>query len=178
MSIINNLKNFSPSKEKLKEYKILKIFGNFIHDPHLWHFNRYSVSKAFAVGLFIAWIPVPCQMALAALGSILFNANLSISVALVWITNPITMPPLFLFSYILGAKILNLPIKNLKFELSIEWLHSLIGDIWKPFLLGCIICAIVSALLGYLIVQILWRYMIIKSWQNRKRNRNKIINKL
>ena len=171
MSIINNLKKFSPNKEKIKEYKILKIFGNFIHEPNLWHFNRNSVSKAFAVGLFVAWIPLPLQMALAAFGAIIFNANLSLSVALVWLTNPITMPPLCFFAYVLGAKILHLPIKTLKFEISTEFLHSLIGDILKPFLLGSLICAIVSAFLGYVIVQILWRYMIIKNWQNRLKKR-------
>lgn len=169
--MINFLKKIAPSKEKINQQKILKIFGSFIQNPNLWHFNRASVSKAFAIGLFFAWIPVPFQMPLAALGAIIFNANLALSIALVWLTNPITMPPLFLFSYIVGAKILNLPIKKINFELSMEWLTSLIGDLWKPFLLGCVICAIVSAILGYISIKLLWKLMIIKKWKQRSKQR-------
>ena len=36
-----------------------EIFGKLIYNPNLWHFNRHSVAKAFSVGLFFAWIPVP-----------------------------------------------------------------------------------------------------------------------
>lgn len=165
--IKNYLKKFSPNREKLQEYKILKIFGNFIHNPYLWHFNRSSVSKAFTVGLFVAWIPVPFQMALAALGAIIFNANLPLSVALVWLTNPITMPPLFLLAYIVGAKVLHIPIKAFHFELSMDFLTSLMGDILEPFLLGCLIFGILSAILGNIIIRLLWRYMVARSWQKR-----------
>jgi uncharacterized protein (DUF2062 family) len=49
------------------------------------------------VGLFCAFIPVPFQMLLAAPSAIIFSANLPVSIALVWITNPITMPPIFFF---------------------------------------------------------------------------------
>jgi len=167
------LKKVSPDREKLKQYKILNIFGKFIHNPNLWHFNRYSVPKAFAVGLFIAWIPVPFQMTLAAFGAIIFNANLPLSIALVWLTNPITMPPLFMFAYIIGAKILEIPIKPFNFELSIDWLTSLIGDIWEPFLLGCLICGVVSALLGNIIIKWLWWYITVKNWKERAKRRNK-----
>ena len=165
------LKKVSPDREKLKQYKILNIFGKFIHNPNLWHFNRYSVPKAFAVGLFIAWIPVPFQMTLAAFGAIIFNANLPLSIALVWLTNPITMPPLFMFAYIIGAKILEIPIKPFNFELSIDWLTSLIGDIWEPFLLGCLICGVVSALLGNIIIKWLWWYITVKNWKERAKRR-------
>jgi uncharacterized protein (DUF2062 family) len=158
----------------LKKYKILKIFGKFIHDPNLWHFNRYSTPKAFAVGLFLAWVPVPFQMTLAALGAIIFRANLPLSIALVWTTNPITMPPLFLFAYVVGAKILSLPIRPFKFQLSLDWLTSLIGDIWQPFLLGCLICGIISAFLGNILIKMIWRYVTIKSWKERARKRKKI----
>lgn len=173
--MIDFLKKYTPNKDIIKKHKLLKIFGKFLHDPNLWHFNRFSVSRAMAVGLFFAWIPVPFQMSLAAFGAIIFNANLPLSVALVWLTNPITMPPLFWFSYIVGAKILNLPLKPMKFELSIDWLCSLIGDLWKPFLLGCLICAIVSAILGYIVTRLFWRYLVIKKWQERLKRRIKKI---
>jgi uncharacterized protein (DUF2062 family) len=83
------------SKVEIKGHKNLSFLGEKLHDPNLWHLNRRSVSAAFAIGLFAAWIPTPGQMVIAAIIALYFRANLPISVALVWITNPLTMPPMF-----------------------------------------------------------------------------------
>ena len=40
-----------PNSQSIKNNKHLKIFGDLLHNPHLWHMNRHSVAKAFAVGL-------------------------------------------------------------------------------------------------------------------------------
>ena len=77
--------------EKIKHEKVLKILGPAILQPNLWHLNRKSVSRAIAIGLFCAFLPIPLQMVLAAFFAIIFAANLPISVILVWITNPITI---------------------------------------------------------------------------------------
>ena len=98
------IKKYMPDPEKLKQQKSLQFLGDRLHEPNLWHLNRRSVSLAFAVGLFAAWIPTPGQMAIAAAAAFYFRANLPISVALVWVTNPLTMPPMFYFAYIVGLK--------------------------------------------------------------------------
>lgn len=163
----NKFKRFIPDRHKIIEHKALRIFGKLIYDPNIWHLNRYSISRAFAVGLFCAWIPVPFQMALAAGFAILFHSNLPLSVALVWLTNPATMPPLFYFAYKIGAAILSLPPRPFKFQLSIEWLLSTIDELWQPFLLGCLICGIISAVVGYVAIRLIWRYFTVKNWKNR-----------
>ena len=89
------IQRFLPDPNKIRHHKSLKIFGRLLQDANLWHLNRRSARGAFAVGLFFAFIPVPFQMVLAAAGAILFRVNLPISVALVWLTNPLTMPPIF-----------------------------------------------------------------------------------
>ena len=163
------LKKIIPDRKKIIENKYLKLFGNFIHDPNLWHLNRRSVSRGFAIGLFFAWIPIPFQMLPAAAGAILFHANIALSVALVWLTNPITMPPLFFFAYKIGNWVMGTPVKQgFKFQLSFDWIFSVLKDGWKPFLLGSLICAIVSSILGYISIRLIWRYFIIKNWRKRK----------
>jgi uncharacterized protein (DUF2062 family) len=57
---------FLPKPQTIRDNKTLQIFGDWLHEPNLWHLNRRSVAGAFAVGLFFAWMPVPFQMALAA----------------------------------------------------------------------------------------------------------------
>lgn len=165
-------KRFIPSASQIKSYKSLQIFGDFIHDPNLWHLNRLSVCRAMAVGLFFAWVPVPFQMVLAAGGAILVHSNLAISVALVWITNPLTMPALYFFAYKLGRIILSAPPRPFVFELSWNWLLTTLTEIWRPFLLGCFILGVISAVVGYFGTQALWRYMTVRSWTKRQKNRN------
>ena len=48
-----------------------------------------SGGMPMAVGLFVALMPIPLQMAVAAAIAILVRSNLPISVSLVWLTNPV-----------------------------------------------------------------------------------------
>jgi len=161
-------RKYTPKKEKLREQKSLAILGDNIYSPNLWHINRHSISGAFAVGLFCAWVPIPLQMLLAALMALVFSVNLPVSVALVWITNPITMPPMFYGAYWLGAKILNQKPQNINFELSGEWLGTVLGQIWQPFLLGCFVIGGLSSILGYFAVKWLWRYNTVRRFNKKK----------
>ena len=147
------------------------LFGKVILNANLWALNRRAVAKAFMVGLFSAWVPVPFQMVLGAAGAILFNANLPLSVALVWITNPLTMPILYYFSYRVGLLALNLPPSDFNFELSYEWLSSGLMYIWQPFLLGCFICGVISAAAGYVTINSLWRYSVLKHRSQKRKAR-------
>ena len=76
------LKRYSPNSDEVKNNKRLGWLSKHLHDPSLWNFNRKSISKAFAVGLFFAFIPVPFQMLLAAPGAVIFSANLPLAIAL------------------------------------------------------------------------------------------------
>ena len=145
----NLIKRFMPDPQKIRNHKHLKIFGKLLHDANLWHMNRRSVAGAFAVGLFFAWVPVPFQMVLAAAGAIFFRTNLPISVSLVWITNPFTMPPLFYGAYLFGSMVLGGPGGKFNFEPTFDWLIHGVDAVWMPFLLGCLLLAILSSLLGY-----------------------------
>lgn len=155
------LRRYLPDPHKIKESKILSIFGELLHEPNLWHMNRKSVSMAFFIGLFSMWIPLPAQMVFAAGGAIIFRCNLPISVALVWITNPVTMGPMFYFAYKLGSWMLGLPPHHLEFQASFDWLSEQMQFIWQPLSLGCITLGISTGLAGFISMRLLWRLHII-----------------
>jgi uncharacterized protein (DUF2062 family) len=155
-------RKYMPNAHDIKNNRSLSIFGTLLHEPNLWHLNRRSVANAFAVGLFFAWWPVPFQMVFAAAGAILCRANLPISAALVWITNPVTMPPMFYFAYLVGVRIVGAPERAFQFEASTAWLVDELHVIWKPFLTGCLSMAIISAVIGYISIALIWRYSIVK----------------
>jgi uncharacterized protein (DUF2062 family) len=156
---------FIPDHDVIKGHKSLQFLGEKLHEPNLWHLNRRSVGKAFAVGLFCAWIPTPTQMAFAAAGAIYFRANIPLSVGLVWVTNPVTMPPLFYFAYLVGLYFLHLPAA----DFSLDALLS--GDILFPFLTGCLILGLVCSVFGYMGIDYFWRYHAAKKWRARKEAR-------
>lgn len=159
------LKKYMPNPELLKKHKNLQFLGEKLHDPNLWHLNRRSVSLAFAIGLFCAWIPTPTQMALASIGAFYFRGNLPIAVGLVWITNPITMPPLFYFAYQVGLSVLNMPTA----EFSLEAVLS--GNLWMPFLTGCLIVGVICSAMAYFAVQTFWYYHVSRQWTRRQKKR-------
>lgn len=167
------IRRYMPDHHTIREHRHLRFFGTLLHDPNLWHLNRRSASGAFAVGLFTAFVPVPFQMLLAAAGAIAFRVNLPLSVALVWLTNPLTMAPMFYSTYRLGAWLLGLPSRGegFHFELSYEWLVTELGAIWEPFLLGCFAAGTVSAVIGYLGIRGLWRLHLVKHYKARKQSR-------
>jgi len=156
-----------PDHKKIREHKCLKCFGKLLHNPALWHLNRHSVAKAFAVGLFFAWVPLPFQMVLAVGGAILFHANIPIAATLVWITNPFTIPPFFYAAYLLGSMVVGKSESGFEPELSVEWLLHGMSAAWHPFLLGCFIIGTCSALLGYFTIQFVWRAMVLRKWRKR-----------
>ncbi len=167
------IKKYMPDHEVIRNHPHLnKVFGTLLHDPNLLHLNRRSVSMAFAVGLFMAFVPVPFQMILAAAVAIIIRCNLPISVGLVWISNPITMPALFYFCYLVGAWILGVEEKEFAFELTLDWLMTGLDATWAPFLLGCAIVATISATMGYFTIRLLWRLHLISHLKERKLRRN------
>lgn len=162
------IKRFMPDHQSIKDNKHLKIFGSLLHNPHLWHMNRHSVAKAFAIGLFFAFIPVPFQMILAAGTAIMMHGNLPLSIALVWLTNPLTMPAIFYLCYRAGTFLVGAPKQEFAFEASWQWVVDSLSTIGPSFLLGCGVLAAIFAFIGYFGIQALWRYNVIKAWQKRK----------
>ncbi|MDX1594682.1 MAG: DUF2062 domain-containing protein [Gammaproteobacteria bacterium] len=166
------IRRYLPHHETFREHRHLSWLGSLLHDPNLWHLNRRSVSGAVAVGLFCAFVPIPFQMILAALISILARVNLPISVVVVWVTNPLTMGPIFFFAYKVGTAILGTPIHPGAAETrGLEWAWRELQVIWKPLLLGSLLCGAVSALLGFVGIRLSWRLHLVRRLNARRERR-------
>jgi uncharacterized protein len=167
------LKRVVPSAVRIRRIKALGVLGDWVYASNLWHLNRYSASMAFFVGLFVAFIPIPVQSVFAAVMAVLLRCNLPISVTLVFVTNPVTMAPIFYMAYEIGALIINVPVQDVQLALSWEWLGNSLSAIWRPFLLGCLLCGLFFGCLGYFVISLLWRWNVVRQWRARKRIRAK-----
>lgn len=170
VSIIKNLiRRFSPSQQMVKNHKMLKVFGTMLHDPNLWLLNRRSAKGAFGIGLFCAFWPIPFQMALSAALAIPMRVNLPLAITTVWVSNPITMPPLFYCAYLVGSTVLGTEMSHFNFELSRAWLGQSFTTMGPAFLLGCLICSLVAGAIGYFSLDLVWRWSVVKAWAERRR---------
>ena len=143
--------------EVIKDNKYLSFLGNSLFHEDLWKFNRISFCRAIAIGVFLGWMPMLFQMIPAAYFAVVFRANLPISLAGVWISNPITMPPMMYFAYLFGNELLGLNPVYDNFAMDTDWIMSALGNIWEPLLFGCVIIGIFSSILSYIIMHILWK---------------------
>jgi uncharacterized protein (DUF2062 family) len=153
------------------DHRLRRLFGELLHNNDLWHLNRYSVSWGVSVGLFVAFVPVPFQMPLSAAMAIVIGCNLPISMLLVWVSNPITIPPLMYAAYKTGAWLLGYAPREVDFQLSGEWLLNELAVVWEPFLLGCFVLGLVSSVIGHVAVRIIWRIHVMSSWRERQKRR-------
>ncbi len=165
------IKRWLPDHNTIKNHKNLQIFGDILHDANLWHLNRRSASKAFAIGLFVAFVPVPFQMMLAASIAIFMHANLPLSIAMVWISNPITIPPIFYACYKLGIILMGVPAQEFSFELTWDWFWSSLSTVSGPFLVGSAAFGVFFSVVGYLGINYIWRWKVSQDWKNRKLRR-------
>ena len=162
---------YLPTREELRNTRTLQFLSHIILEPNLWHFNRHSVSFAVFVGLFCCFLPIPFQMIPCVLLVAWIRCNLPLAVVFVWISNPITMPPMMYFCYRLGNFLLGEPNQISQIEVSLEWLASQVAVVWQPLLLGCLVTGTTLGLMGFLAVRIYWRWKIARDWSMRRLKR-------
>ncbi|WP_328515948.1 DUF2062 domain-containing protein [Marinobacterium weihaiense] len=163
-----------PDEQMLRSHRHLSWLGRHLHDPNLWHLTRKSVARAFMVGILCAFMPIPGQMIVAAVLAILASSNLPISVGLVWITNPFTIPPIFYACYRLGSWMLGVESGiNADWSWELATIKAEFNAIWWPLLLGSTVSGIVCSLIGYIAISRFWIWHVNRSWRKRIRSRLK-----
>lgn len=163
-------RNFAVKRDKLTGSRFLAPFDHLLHDGRIWGVRRRTVVPAFAMGLFVAFVPLPGHLPLAALLAIALHINLPVAVVATQITNPLTAGPLYYFAFEIGSKILGLEPRPFNFELSFSWFRDGLVYVWQPLVLGCLLLGAVVALVGYVGLDLLWRASI-SDYLARRRKR-------
>ena len=160
-------RKYTPDPEKIRNMKGLGWLGKWLGNPAIWHLHRRSVARAFFIGMFWMSIPMPWQMIAAALTAIPLRANLPLSVALVWISNPITMPPIFYFNYLVGTWVLQRPAQHFEWSMEPNRLMALIGQIGVPLYVGSVVVGLVLGAVSYVGINCFWRWHVARAWARR-----------
>ncbi len=153
----STLKKYSPKRENIN----LGWLNKHLTDPELWKWNKKSIAKAFAIGLFCAFLPVPIHMLLAGILAVSFSANIMLSLLIVWVNNPITIVPIFYFTYKLGASIIGVEIDP-EFEFSFGYLMDNFWSATLALWIGGLITSILMATLGYFSIISIYKFRALK----------------
>ncbi|MFP4181289.1 DUF2062 domain-containing protein [Thiohalospira sp.] len=157
-----------PSHAHIRDHRHLRWLGEWLHDPNLFHLNRRSAAGGVAAGVFVAFIPTLGQMAIAALIAIFFRVNLPLAVLFVWVSNPLTIPPMIYAALQTGSAVLGRPMLYAPFEPTLEWVLAELERIWAPLLLGGAILGLAGAAASYLVVRGLWRLAVLQQLRRRR----------
>ena len=151
------LKKYSPKRENIN----LGWLNKHLTDPELWKWNKKTIAKAFAIGLFCAFLPVPIHMLLAGILAVSFSANIMLSLLIVWVNNPITIVPIIYFTYKLGASIIGVEIDP-EFEFSFGYLMDNFWSATIALWIGGLITSILMATLGYFSIISIYKFRALK----------------
>lgn len=161
-------RKFAVKRDNLKRRWWLAPFKHLLNEPNLWAIRRRTVVPAFALGLFVAYLPFPGHIIIGVLLAIPLRVNLPVAALSTLINNPVTVAPMFLAAFELGRQLLGLPPGELDFELSLAWLFDGFAYIWQPLMLGSILLGTMLALLGFVALDLIWRASI---WGYLKKRR-------
>ena len=157
------LKRYSPKREEVN----LGWLNQHLQDPQLWKWNKRTISRAFAIGLFCAFMPIPLHTLLAAALAVVFSSNILLSIALVWVNNPITMVPIYYYTYKIGSFITGMELDPdfvFTWEYMLDNLTTTTIALWA----GGLIIAPIAGILGFIAILLIYKYRAfkrIKRWR-------------
>jgi uncharacterized protein len=166
-----------PKREELARSRWMKPFGQRVLHSEFWRFTRRSVPRGVAIGLLVGiFVMIPgLQIVGSALMCIPVRGNIPIAALMTFLSNPFTTPFILLASLEIGSK--------LGFRTDIAsfytlrdsgaglgaWAKWLFSDAAPALVSGLFIIGLGTALVGYLLSILVWRWWTARKWRRRTR---------
>jgi len=166
------LRRLGHQAQALRDHWYLRPFAPLFTDSRLWSLQRRSITGAFGVGLGICFVPLPVLFPLGLLFAMLMRLNIPTLLATTFVINPFTVVPIYYLAYLTGQTLLGESSSGFAFELSWQWLQHGLLPIWKPLLLGCLVCGVSFGLAGWLLTRQLWLWHVRQKYRRRSRAAN------
>jgi uncharacterized protein len=162
-----------PTRESIEANRWLRPVAHRILAPSLWRFNRRSVPRGVALGVFSGILFPFAHMFLAAILALPLRANVPTAVGVTLLNNPVTIGPLLFAAYHVGHWVLHFDrhvghqiAQNVKAnEGMLHWLAQ--GG--PPLIVGLLIIAVGASLAGYFGTSLVWRLRVARRWKTRHR---------
>ena len=149
---------------KSAKYIIRKIERFLIYRVMSLDDTPHRLALGCAIGIFVTWTPtMGLQMTITIIISFLMRANKFVGVPFVWISNPLTIIPIYGPNYLIGCWMLgNEPGENWKALLEVsstgtwwermgDWFQSILPIFWELWI-GSLVVATVLGVATYFIM--------------------------
>ncbi|MGB3724054.1 MAG: DUF2062 domain-containing protein [Pacificimonas sp.] len=165
------LKRYAPSRERLTKSRWLRPVAHYIGNPNVWHFNRHSVARGVALGLFLGFaIPIGFQIILAALVAVSARANIAALALFTSVSNPASMFFIYPAQIKVGDWLLGHDTTIIRDGITMT---DLAKELPVPWIVGGVFLGTISAAVGFLTINFLWRYWVARRWQARLARRRR-----
>lgn len=163
-----------PTREGMEKNKFLRPMAHRFLRSDLWRFNRRSVPRGVALGIFSGFILPVGQIPLAAFLALPLRANVPVSVISTFITNPFTFPFWIWVANRIGTFVLRLdaethgePIQTQLNSWMGEWLYWLMAQAGAAAF-GMLLLAVVGSALGFVLSTWFWNWWVARKWRGRR----------
>ena len=167
------LKGLGRMRASLEGNRTLRPVAEWLRAPSIWHVSRRSVARGAAIGLFSAFVLPVGQVFLAALFAIVTRGNVIVASLATLVTNPLVLPAIYVAAWRVGKEILG-PTGEIREVLEGEPVAagflSGLSDASLYTAVGLLVFATVSAVIGYVLVHVVWSVTTrVKIRQRRRR---------
>jgi uncharacterized protein (DUF2062 family) len=161
-----------PSRESLMRSRWLGPLAHHFQDESLWQVERGSIARGVAIGLFFGLLLPLAQFLFAVAFAILLRGHVAVAAAATLVSNPLTFAPLYWLAHRIGSALLGSSraearVHAAMVEAQVEvtaaaqgWLRAIweaVLNAGAPLLLGLAVMAVAGAVLGFLVVWLMWR---------------------
>ncbi len=161
-----------PTREAMAQSRLVRPL---LERPHLWRYTRRSVPRGVAAGLLIGMLVlIPgLQIVGAALLCVPVRGNIPLAAGATFLSNPATTPFILIAALWIGS-FLGLHADLATFQGLVvrgaglgEWVSWLLSSAAPALLLGLLAISVVSALVGYAVSVVIWRWWTVRRRQMR-----------
>ena len=156
-----------PTREQLEANRWVKPHAKHVLRSDLWRFNRRSVPRAIALGLFVGIMIPFAHFAAAAVLAVFVRANIPIALAATFVGFPAFLPVIWLIADRIGSWLLRIdalsvvaPVTQTIQAHDIDHLLAMLTHEGPAVAFGMFVMASVLAATGYLASSLFWRLRV------------------
>ncbi|MEO6716503.1 MAG: DUF2062 domain-containing protein [Novosphingobium sp.] len=164
----------TPTRQQLEKSRWLRPVAHLILRSDLWRFNRRSVPRGVALGLFVGVMIPLAHFVVAAFLAVFVRANIPAAMLATFIGFPVIYVGLVALAYKIGNFLLHVdamtqiqPISNAMQTTQTDHLLQNLTGAGLSTAFGLFVIATVLSSLGYLITSVAWRMRVARKRQAR-----------
>ena len=156
-----------PTREQLEKSRWIKPYAKHVLRSDLWRFNRRSVPRGIALGLFVGIMIPLAHFVTAALLAVFVRGNIPVALAATFIGFPAFLPVIFYAADKVGDWLLRVdamtvvaPVTQTMQATETDHLLALLTQKGPSVAFGMFVIATVLASIGYLLSSFFWRWRV------------------